>query len=104
MSGYPPFWDEDENEMIDSILNARFEYLSPDWDEISDNAKQFISSLITVNPIRRLTCEQALQHVWLNDKQENKNLIEKVGQKLQVYMKAKRKVKVRLLIGGHQSH
>ena len=82
--------------MISSILQAQYDFPSPDWDQVSNDAKSFIKSLICVNPLKRATCEQALNHLWLNDKHENKNLIDKVGTKLQLHLQAKRKLKVKL--------
>ena len=46
-------------------MRANYEYDSPYWDEISQSAKDFIRSLIEVDPKRRYTCDQALSHPWI---------------------------------------
>ena len=35
------------------------------WDEISEHAKDFIERLLTVDPKKRITAQEALQHPWL---------------------------------------
>jgi calcium-dependent protein kinase len=37
----------------------------PDWGSVSDDAKNFIKSLIQPNSKLRLTPEQALSHKWI---------------------------------------
>ena len=39
------------------ILSGEFEFDSPYWDDISEEAKDFIRSLMCVNVEHRLTCE-----------------------------------------------
>ena len=43
---------------------GEFEFDSPYWDEISDDAKEFIRQLMCVDVDKRLSCEEALQHAW----------------------------------------
>lgn len=32
---------------------------------VSDSAKEFVAQLLVVDPLERLTCEQALKHPWM---------------------------------------
>ena len=34
------------------------------WEEISSEAKDLIDNLLTLDPVKRLSADQALQHVW----------------------------------------
>jgi serine/threonine protein kinase len=69
LSGYSPFGDGgDERAMFRLIKSGIFEFHDEYWDPVSDNAKDFVSRLLTVNPEERLTAEQALQHPWLKAK------------------------------------
>ena len=45
-------------------ISGEFEFDSPYWDEISDDAKEFIRQLMCVDVDKRLSCEEALQHAW----------------------------------------
>ena len=40
------------------------------WEDISCEAKDLIDSLLTVDPVRRLSADQALQHVWFQGDEE----------------------------------
>jgi len=46
-------------------MEGRYEFVSPEWDEISDHAKHLISHLLVTNPQRRLTATEALAHPFL---------------------------------------
>jgi len=65
LCGYPPFYAEDLAELFDQILAADFEFFDDDWGSVSHQAKDFISNLLTVDPTRRLTSQQALNHPWV---------------------------------------
>ncbi|KAJ3307019.1 hypothetical protein HDV03_003346 [Kappamyces sp. JEL0829] len=94
LSGYPPFWDKDENVMMELTLKGAFAYFSPDWDEVSETAKDFISSLIQVDQSKRLDCDQALSHPWLAlELVEKKNLVSRVGTNLVKHFNARQKLK-----------
>lgn len=81
--------------MMELTLRGTFSFFSPDWDEVSQNAQDFISALIQVDPVKRLTCAQALDHVWVKSEAKNeKNLIDKVGNNLVTHFNARKKLKV----------
>jgi serine/threonine protein kinase len=41
------------------------EFPSPEWDDISDEAKDFVTQLLNRDPIRRPTAAEALYHPWI---------------------------------------
>ncbi|KAJ3272246.1 hypothetical protein HK104_004508 [Borealophlyctis nickersoniae] len=51
--------------MTEQIKAGLYQYQSPYWDEISDDAKDLIDKLLTVDPTQRLSVDQALQHPWI---------------------------------------
>ena len=55
---------------------------SPYWDKISDEAKDFISKMMCVDVHKRLTCEQALQHVWVTGTNRDEKLHPSVSETL----------------------
>ncbi|KAI6175836.1 Calcium/calmodulin-dependent protein kinase type 1 [Aphelenchoides bicaudatus] len=65
LCGYPPFYDENDANLFAQIIDGRYEFDSPYWDEISDSAKDFISHLMCCNPEQRYSCERALGHPWI---------------------------------------
>jgi serine/threonine protein kinase len=64
LCGYPPFYDESDANLFEQIKKAEYEFDSPYWDEISDSAKDFIRHLMEKSPLKRFTCQEALDHPW----------------------------------------
>lgn len=65
LCGYEPFYDENERIIYKKILKNDFEFDSPYWDDVGQNAKDLISKLLVLNPAKRLTAAQALRHPWV---------------------------------------
>eukprot|EP00344_Euplotes_crassus_P010289 CAMPEP_0197018432 /NCGR_PEP_ID=MMETSP1380-20130617/80099_1 /TAXON_ID=5936 /ORGANISM="Euplotes crassus, Strain CT5" /LENGTH=225 /DNA_ID=CAMNT_0042445651 /DNA_START=614 /DNA_END=1292 /DNA_ORIENTATION=- len=63
LSGYAPFDGETQEEIFQSILNAEVDFSDPEWENISDEAKDLVLSLLT-NENDRLTAKSALKHPW----------------------------------------
>ncbi|KAJ3041721.1 calcium calmodulin-dependent protein kinase type 1G [Rhizophlyctis rosea] len=93
-------------------VSYRLQVFSPDWDEISNDAKNFITALIQPDPAQRMTASQAVSHPWImagrkhepngtegEEKKEKKekNLVKPVGENLVKHFNAKRKLKVCLV-------
>jgi len=47
------------------ITAGKYKFPKQYWSSVSDDAKNFITSLLQVNPAQRPTCAEALQHKWL---------------------------------------
>ncbi|ODV77491.1 Pkinase-domain-containing protein [Suhomyces tanzawaensis NRRL Y-17324] len=67
LCGFPPFYDEDPNQLTHKILNGDFEYLKPWWDEVSDDAKDLISQMINTDPETRISIDEIWQHPWVKE-------------------------------------
>ncbi|XP_020009950.2 serine/threonine-protein kinase DCLK3 [Castor canadensis] len=67
LCGFPPFRspDRDQDELFNIIQLGHFEFLAPYWDNISDAAKDLVSRLLVVDPKKRYTAHQVLQHPWI---------------------------------------
>lgn len=65
LCGYPPFYGDTDNQIFECVRTARFDFPSPDWDDISDEAKDFIKHMLKRVPSDRLTADQALNHPWI---------------------------------------
>jgi calcium-dependent protein kinase len=68
LSGEFPFPGNTEEEVFTKILKGKFTFSNPVWDTISDEAKNLITALLTKNPTRRLSAQQALEHPWIKNK------------------------------------
>lgn len=64
LCGYPPFYGDDNNEILAMVQKGSFDFDGEEWDDVSSEAKDLIQKLIT-KPERRLTAEEALQHKWV---------------------------------------
>ena len=69
LCGFPPFRSakRDQDELFDLIMEGDYEFLSPYWDNISDEAKDLISKLLVVNPNSRYSAEDVLAHSWVKN-------------------------------------
>jgi len=92
LGGYPPFADESQKQLFRKIKAGSYEFDRRYWCDVSSEAKNLISSLLTVNPDKRLSATESLQNVWISGKGPlaNKDL----GPSLQRFKKfnAKRKL------------
>jgi len=64
LSGYPPFYSEDLNDLLHLIMEGDYFFHSPYWDDISLEAKDLIKNLLVLDPRKRLTATEVLQHDW----------------------------------------
>ena len=66
LCGFPPFYEEELPALFDSILQARYDFPSPWWDNVSMEAKSLVKKLLERDPKKRLTAEEAMQDEWIN--------------------------------------
>ncbi|KAJ6669736.1 hypothetical protein lerEdw1_000285 [Lerista edwardsae] len=114
LCGFEPFYDERGDQfMFKRILNCEYDFVSPWWDDVSLNAKDLVKKLIVLDPKKRLTTFQALQHPWVTGKAANFAHMDTAQKKLQEF-NARRKLKaaVKAVVAstrlgsasGHSSH
>jgi len=65
LCGFPPFMADDLNGIFQLIQRAEYDYPSPYWDNVSDQAKDFIRRLLVTDPRKRMLAADALQHPWM---------------------------------------
>ena len=63
-----PFAGEDDNETECNIQNCEWDFDVEEFDKVSDEAKDFISSLLIFDNKDRLSANKALEHPWLEQK------------------------------------
>jgi calcium/calmodulin-dependent protein kinase I len=65
LCGFPPFYEETNEALFESIKSGRFDFPSPHWDNISPMAKDLISNCLKLNPRERFKADQILSHEWI---------------------------------------
>jgi len=66
LCGFPPFYEEELPALFDQIMNARFDFPSPWWDDISKGAKDVIRKCLELSPKKRMTADEALKDPWIS--------------------------------------
>merc|ERR1712087_59933 len=67
LCGFPPFFDANNNmkNLYHLIKKGQYSFPSPFWDDISQDAKDLIKTLLVKDPKERLTAEEVLKHSWV---------------------------------------
>ena len=65
LSAAPPFYGKTDAEMNRRIKQGFYRFPDKYWSHISGAAKDLIGRLLTVDPARRMTAAEALQHDWV---------------------------------------
>lgn len=67
LSGIAPFDGANDKEILDKVREGKFTFDHPVWTNISANAKDFVTKLLTFSPEERPNADQALIHPWILD-------------------------------------
>jgi len=68
LCGFPPFYEEELPALFEQIMKARYDFPSPWWDNISNEAKGLVKGMLTVDPKKRLTAKQVYSNEWVGGK------------------------------------
>ncbi|GMF43005.1 unnamed protein product [Phytophthora fragariaefolia] len=66
LCGYPPFYGDTDPEIFASVRAGRYDFDSPEWTNVSEEAKDLISRLLLVDASKRLTADEVLRHPWVS--------------------------------------
>ena len=81
LCGFPPFYDQNNAELFKQIKAGAYDFPSPYWDDVSDDAKNCIRKMLTVNPSKRVTMAQLLEDKWLKGEEvSNRELPRVMGE------------------------
>ena len=67
LTGRPPFNGINEEEIMKKIKDGVYDMSRYPWGIISEDAKDLIKGLLQVNPKKRFTAKQALEHKWFKN-------------------------------------
>jgi len=65
LCGFPPFYHEATKELYKLIKKGKYDFPDPYWKNISSDAKDVVTRLLTVDPAKRATPDDILNHPWL---------------------------------------
>eukprot|EP01136_Pigoraptor_vietnamica_P021636 Opistho-1_new@71988 len=67
LCGVFPFSGNDEEELLESIAKGKFNCLNSNYKALSEPAKDLIRNLLKLDPSKRLTATQVLDHPWVKE-------------------------------------
>ncbi|CAM2101010.1 unnamed protein product [Caretta caretta] len=67
LSGLSPFLGETDAETMNYIVNCSWDFDAEAFEQLSEEAKDFISKLLVKEKSCRMSAAQCLKHEWLND-------------------------------------
>ena len=111
LSDEKPFKGKNKKEVKQSIMRCNYNFSAPTWNNVSQAAKDFVSSLLVYDQEERLSAEAALRHPWLNDTQlsssqvrrSSQHLLEDVRENILAYARASELKKIASMVVAHKS-
>ncbi|XP_063989589.1 phosphorylase b kinase gamma catalytic chain, skeletal muscle/heart isoform isoform X2 [Diachasmimorpha longicaudata] len=64
--GCPPFWHRKQMVMLRNIMEGKYSFTSPEWTDITDAPKDLIRKLLVVEPDKRASIKEALDHPFFH--------------------------------------
>lgn len=58
LCGYPPFYGKTDKEIFISVRRGEYDFPGPEWDTVSDEAKEFVKRLLMLDPNERPTASE----------------------------------------------
>lgn len=74
LCGRPPFDGESDDNILDNVTKGIYKISGPIWQRISVEGINLTKRLLTFNPERRITAQEALNHPWINKFTEEDNI------------------------------
>ena len=65
LGGYPPFDDASQPMLFRKIKSGSYAFHEEYWGHVSEDAKDLIRRMLTLNPDERITAHEALRHQWI---------------------------------------
>jgi len=92
LCGFPPFYHESTAQLYKQIKKGEYDFPDPYWTDISAEAKNLVTCLLTVNPKKRYTAEQVLAHPWITGQTSDKKFHGSHNERLK-QLQARRKLR-----------
>jgi len=65
LCGYPPFYADNAPALFKKIMDVKYDFDDPSWDDVSNDAKDLIRNLLVKDPKSRFTAQACLNHPWV---------------------------------------
>lgn len=95
LCGYPPFYGETDEEILEAVMSGEFDFEDEVWDEVSADAKDLIRRCL-VPEKTRISPKEALNHPWIKNRESNTVVPTKHLERLKNFQKAKKLKKAAL--------
>lgn len=74
LCGYPPFPYDSPDILINAIVKGEYSFPAPEWDIVSEDAKDAVRRMLEIDAHRRITPVEALAHPWFRAAQSTSDL------------------------------
>ena len=64
LSGFLPFRGDTKDDVYKKVIRGDYSLSEKEWKKVSDNAKDLLKRLLEVNPQKRISAKEALNHPW----------------------------------------
>jgi len=65
LCGYPPFYADNAPALFKKIMDVKYDFDDPSWEDVSEDAKNLIRHLLVKDPASRYTAKQCLEDPWV---------------------------------------
>ena len=65
LCGYPPFYADNAPALFKKIMDVKYDFDDPSWDDVSEEAKDLIRNLLVKDPKKRLTAGEVAKSPWV---------------------------------------
>mmetsp|Transcript_549 Transcript_549/g.609 ORF Transcript_549/g.609 Transcript_549/m.609 type:complete len:265 (+) Transcript_549:555-1349(+) len=65
LSGYPPFNASSDEKIVEKVAEGKYSMEEDEWSLISEEAKDLVRKMLTMNPRERISAQDALKHPWI---------------------------------------
>ena len=70
--GYPPFKAKNKNELFNKIKNGKYSLDGPEWNRVSEGAKDLVKHMLDYDYNQRFSAEECLNHLWIKQFENSK--------------------------------
>jgi calcium-dependent protein kinase len=108
LAGYPPFNGSSDKDILQRVRLGKVVFPPAEWNGVSTAAKHFITRLLELNPEKRMTAQEALEHTWLKnipvseDSKVDSSVQERILQSMKAFRGISKLKKVALTAIAHQ--
>ena len=109
LSNTKPFYGKKRRHVVSKILKGAYKFYSQSWENISDEAQNFVVELLQVDPKLRLNADQALEHSWqskefsLSDRAPDQAIMHSIHDTIVNYGAVSEFKKMALMVIAHKS-